>query len=71
MKAVIRRAGGSHPGPTPEPAPVERKSAVALGGVRKNVRAGWAEASKDIAASGDDIPDWRAFGSSGDADLVW
>jgi len=34
-------------------------------------RAGWAEASRDIAAGGDDRLVWTEFGNIGDAELTW
>jgi len=34
-------------------------------------RAGWAEASRDIAAAGDDGLVWPEFGNAGEADLTW
>jgi antitoxin MazE len=35
------------------------------------VRAGWAEASKEIAAAGDDALVMGEFGNESDADLSW
>ncbi len=35
------------------------------------VRAGWAEASRKIAAAGDDALVWPEFGNEGDKDLKW
>jgi antitoxin MazE len=34
-------------------------------------RAGWAEASRALAESGDDAPIWPEFSNADDADLVW
>jgi antitoxin MazE len=39
--------------------------------VRQPRRAGWADASRAIAAAGDDTPVWPEFGNAGDADLTW
>ena len=38
---------------------------------RRHPRAGWAEAAKRIAESGDDTLVWPEFGNHGDADLEW
>lgn len=35
------------------------------------VRAGWAEASKNLALSGDDALAWPEFANEGDSELVW
>jgi len=42
-----------------------------LAPVRPSRRAGWTEASRAIAASGDDALVWPEFGNAGDADLTW
>ncbi len=42
-----------------------------LAPVRQTNRAGWADASRAIAAAGDDALVWPAFGNAGDADLTW
>jgi antitoxin MazE len=42
-----------------------------LAPVRRPRRAGWTEASRAIAASGDDALVWPEFGNVGDADLTW
>ena len=34
-------------------------------------RAGWAEASREIAAAGDDAPVWPEFANADDAELKW
>lgn len=49
---------------------VER-DAIVLRKPRRQVREGWAEASKLIAESGDDAPEWRGFGNAGDTELIW
>jgi len=38
---------------------------------KKEARAGWSEASKQLAVSGDDILVMPEFANSGDADLRW
>ena len=42
-----------------------------LAPVRRPRRAGWADASRAIAAVGDDALAWPEFGNAGDADLAW
>lgn len=44
---------------------------LVLAPVRRAVRAGWAEASRHIAAGGDDTLVWPEFGNSEDAALEW
>jgi antitoxin MazE len=39
--------------------------------VRQPSRAGWAEASRDIAEAGDDALAWPEFANSDDDALVW
>jgi antitoxin MazE len=34
-------------------------------------RAGWADAAREIAAQGADIPVWPEFANAGDAELTW
>ena len=42
-----------------------------LAPVRPATRAGWADASRAIAATGDDALVWPEFGNAGDDDLEW
>jgi antitoxin MazE len=44
---------------------------VVIAPIRKRPRAGWAEASKRLAASGDAAPVWPEFGNDADQDLKW
>jgi antitoxin MazE len=44
---------------------------LVLAPVRRPSRAGWREASRAVADSGDDTPVWPEFGNAGDADLSW
>jgi antitoxin MazE len=37
----------------------------------RDPRAGWAEAAKRIAETGDDVLVWPEFGNTDDADLEW
>ena len=39
--------------------------------LKQPARAGWADASRTIAADGDDALLWPEFGNRGDADLAW
>jgi antitoxin MazE len=45
--------------------------AIVLRRPRDGVRAGWAEASKAIAAGSDDALVWPEFGNAQDSELVW
>ncbi len=38
---------------------------------QEHVRAGWAEASQQLAAAGDDGLVWPEFGNEGDEGLAW
>ena len=42
-----------------------------LAPARQKPRAGWADASRGIAESGDDAPAWPQFGNADDDKLVW
>ncbi len=44
---------------------------IVLTPIRRHPRAGWAEAAKRIARSGDDALVWPEFGNDQDADLEW
>jgi len=50
---------------------VVEKDCIVLRRPRKNVREGWAEASRRIAAAGDDALVWPEFQNVDDADLQW
>jgi antitoxin MazE len=39
--------------------------------VKRRARAGWAEASREIAAAGDDELAWPEFGNAEDDGFVW
>ena len=82
MKIAIRKMGNSQGVIIPKPIltqlgleteaemSIERDSIV-LRKPRKSAREGWAEASKAIAASGDDRLAWPEFGNAGDAEFAW
>jgi antitoxin MazE len=82
MKIAIRTMGNSRGVIIPKPVLTQlgleseaemsiERDAIVLRKPRKSVREGWAEASKAIAASGDDSPVWPEFGNAGDSELAW
>ncbi|MGH7038242.1 MAG: AbrB/MazE/SpoVT family DNA-binding domain-containing protein [Acetobacteraceae bacterium] len=46
-------------------------SRIVMAPVKRRPRAGWAEASREIAAAGDDALVWPEFGNAEDESLVW
>ena len=44
---------------------------IVLAPVKSHPRAGWAEAAKRLAESGDDALVWPEFGNAEDAELEW
>lgn len=82
MKIAIRKMGNSRGVIIPKPVLTQlgldseaemsiEHDAIVLRRPRKAVREGWAEASKAIAASGDDRLVWPEFGNAGDSELAW
>ena len=82
MKIAIRKMGNSQGVIIPKPVLTQlgldseaemsiERDAIVLRKPRKRVREGWAEASKAIAANGDDGLVWPEFGNDGDSDLKW
>ena len=82
MKITIRKMGNSQGVIIPKPVLAQvglddeadmsvEHGAIVLRKPRLGVREGWAEASKAIAASGDDALVWPEFGNVEDAELVW
>jgi len=82
MKAPIHRIGNSHGVIIPKPFLAEiglttevemtlERDAIVLRKPRLSVREGWAEASKALAATGDDALIWPEFANADDADLRW
>ena len=83
MKTSIRKIGNSRGVLIPKPflaqtgmdvgeVDIEIESdAIVIRKPRKKVRHGWREASKAIAAAGDDELAWPEFANEGDKDLVW
>jgi antitoxin MazE len=82
MKIAIRKMGNSQGVIIPKPILTQlgldneaemsiERDAIVLRKPRKAVREGWAEASKAIAASGDDRLVWPEFGNAGDSEFTW
>ena len=82
MITDIRRIGNSRgiiiPRPLLKQAGLEaeaeivlERGALVLRKPRRNPRQGWAEASRRIAAAGDDKLIWPEFGNRDDGDLKW
>lgn len=83
MKTSIRKMGNSQGVLIPKPflaqAGLEmgevdievENNAIVIRKPEKKVRAGWAEASKAIAAANDDTLVWPEFGNAGDKELAW
>ena len=82
MKATIRKVGNSHgviipltmlaqAGIQDEAEMLVEKRTIVLRKPRKAVRAGWAEASKQIAATGGEALIWGESGSTGEVDIEW
>ena len=82
MKIAIRKMGNSQGVIIPKPVLAQvgleeeaemsiERGAIVLRRPRKGVREGWAEASKAIAASGDDELVWPEFGNAQDSELAW
>jgi len=82
MITEIRRVGNSRgiiiPKPLLKQAGLKREAEIALerGAIvlrkpRRNPRQGWAEASRRIAAAGDDRLIWPEFANRDDEDLRW
>lgn len=83
MKTSIRKMGNSQGVLIPKPflaqtgmeigeVDIEIESdAIVIRKPSKKNRRGWAEASKAVAASGDDKPAWPEFPNEGDRDLKW
>lgn len=83
VKAAIHRIGNSQGVILPKPLlrqvgltegevelTVER-DAIVLRKPKRNVREGWAEDSKKLAAAGDDTLVWPDFPNKGDDELIW
>jgi antitoxin MazE len=82
MKTAIRKMGNSQGVIIPKPllaqAGIEgevemvvEKGAIVLRRLEKQRRAGWAEASREIAGAGDDKLVWPEFPNEEDSELKW
>ena len=83
MKTLIRKMGNSQGVLIPKPflaqtgmdvgeVEIEIESdAIVIRKPEKKARHGWADASKAIAAAGDDRLVWPEFANEGDKELVW
>ena len=83
MKTLIRKMGNSQGVLIPKPflaqtgmdvgeVEIEIESdAIVIRKPKKKARHGWADASKAIAAAGDDRLVWPEFANEGDKELVW
>ena len=82
MKIAIRKMGNSQGVIIPKPVLAQvgldseaemsvEHGAIILRKPREGVRVGWAQASKAVAAKGDDALEWPEFGNAQDSELVW
>jgi antitoxin MazE len=82
MKTTIRKMGNSRGVIIPKPLLAQlglegeaemavENDAIVLRKPRRKARKGWAEASKALAASGNDALAWPEFGNEADAELAW
>jgi antitoxin MazE len=83
MRTAIRKIGNSQGVLIPKPMLIEtgldsdvdisvENGAIVLRPIRDHQpRAGWADAAREIAAQGDDVPIWPEFANAGDAELTW
>lgn len=82
MKIAIRRMGNSQGVIIPKPLLAQvgledeaeiavEKNCIVLRRPRDKAREGWSEASRRIAAAGEDRLVWPEFGNEADADLEW
>ena len=82
MKTTIRKMGNSQGVIIPKPLLAQvgfegeaemavENDAIVLRKPQRKARAGWAEASKTLATSGDDALVWPEFGNEADEELAW
>jgi antitoxin MazE len=82
MQVAIRKMGNSHGILIPKPILLEtglsgtaelvlNKGVIEIRPTKVNPRAGWADYSKRLAASGEDALVWPEFANEADAELVW
>lgn len=83
MKTTIRKMGNSQGVLLPKPflaqagmelGEVEiaiENDAIVIRKPQQSARAGWAEASRQIAQAGDELPAWPEFANEDDGKLAW
>lgn len=82
MKTSLQRIGNSQGIIIPKPLLAQiglikevemtvERDALLLRKPRRDVRAGWAQASKAIAIAGEDALLWPEFGNEGDVEFTW
>ncbi len=82
MRASLQRVGNSTGVIIPKPILLQvgfereididvEDGTIVLRKPHRHAREGWAEASRVIAAAGDDALVWPEFGNEGDAELIW
>ena len=82
MRIAIRKLGNSQGVILPKPLLAQvgledeaevkvENGAIMLRPVKRSPREGWAEASRAIAAAGEDGLAWPEFGNQGDKNLKW
>jgi antitoxin MazE len=82
LKTTIRKIGNAQGVIIPKPileqvglvgeaAMTVENGSLVLRKLKRHARQNWAEASKKIAAEGDDTPVWPEFANEGDENLVW
>jgi antitoxin MazE len=84
MKTAIRKMGNSHGVIIPKPLLAEvgakvddqvdmevENGKIVIAPIRRRPRAGWAEASKRLAAMRDGDLVWSEFGTDADKELKW
>lgn len=83
MKTTIRKMGNSQGVLLPKPFLAQAgmelgeveiavdNDAIVIRKPQRSARAGWAEASRQIAQTGDDTPAWPEFANDDDRKLAW
>lgn len=84
MRAIVRRLGNSSGVIIPKPLLGElgveigdaleievEEGRIVLAPVSRRSRAGWADASREIAEAGDDVLVWPEFSNTEDDGLIW
>ena len=82
MRTALQRVGNSQGIIIPKPILAQvgferdvdievEDDAIVIRKPKDHPRAGWAEASRELAAHGDDALVWPEFGNEGDEELTW